>query len=144
MRSGNFLERFRLAGAPGAAAGAGVPADRRAERSAELEPVFREFSGMVGEVRRIRDEATADAERIRSEAVEQARAVVDAARNNVGVERADAAARAGGRAGQETAATLASAERDAALVRSRAEDRMPDYVSRALVRARNVVAEDEP
>ena len=47
-RTRELLERFRPAGTPGAAGGRGVPVDRVAERSAELEPVLELLSRHVG------------------------------------------------------------------------------------------------
>ena len=41
----DYVRRFRPAGAPGAAAPAGVPADRGAELDAELAGVFEELRG---------------------------------------------------------------------------------------------------
>ncbi|MGH8867626.1 MAG: hypothetical protein ACRDYU_06490, partial [Actinomycetes bacterium] len=75
-RSGDFLERFRPAGAPGAAAAAGVPADRVAELSAELEPVLARLAGTQREAERIRAAARRDAEQRRDHATASARALV--------------------------------------------------------------------
>ncbi|MDI9914454.1 hypothetical protein [Rhodococcus sp. IEGM 1379] len=139
MRFDNFLERFRPAGAPGAAAAVGVPADRPLELAAELEPVFGELSGVVAHARRIREQASFDADQIRCEAKEKAHVLVESAGNELEDVRAAAMASAGERAQQVSQAALAAAELDAAAVRSRAADRLPAYVDRALDLARNVL-----
>ena len=140
MRFDNFLERFRPAGAPGAAAAVGVPANRPSELAAELEPVFGELSGVVAQARRIREQASSDADQIRCEAKEKAHILVESARHDIEDVRAAAMASAGERAQQVTQESLAAAERDAAAVRSRAADRLPAYVDHALDLVRNVLA----
>lgn len=76
----DLLQRFRPAGAPGPASATGVPADRVAERTAELEPVFESLRSTTAEVARIRQEAVVEAERRREQAREQAVARVADAR----------------------------------------------------------------
>ena len=48
-RTRGLLQRFRGAGAPGAASAVGVPADRVAETAAELEPVFARLAPVQAE-----------------------------------------------------------------------------------------------
>jgi vacuolar-type H+-ATPase subunit H len=60
----DFLDRFRPAGAPGAASRAGIPADRAAERYAELEPVVALLADTHAECGRIVTAARQEAERI--------------------------------------------------------------------------------
>jgi hypothetical protein len=131
-RSRDILQRFRSAGTPGAATPTGVPADRVAELSAELEPVLARLAAAQEEAARIRAEAQQEAERRRQSAAEDASALVAAAHRQAAAERADAALRLARRAEQETAATLAAAERDAMTVGRRAAERMPAYVERVV------------
>lgn len=94
----DLLQRFRPAGAPGPATATGVPADRVAERAAELEPVFESLRSTTDDVARIRQEAVAEAEHRREQAREQAVSRVADARLEADAIRA---------------ATLADAQRDA-------------------------------
>ncbi len=135
-RSRDLLDRFRPAGTPGAAARTGVPADRAAELSTELEPVLARLADSEEAARRIRTEAEAEAERRRREAAGRARALVDTARRQAEAERADAAARVAEQAEAETAATVAAGDEAAAQVRRRALDLMPGYVARAVAALR--------
>jgi hypothetical protein len=74
----DFLYRFRPAGAPGAAAEAGVPIDRTAELTAELEPLFASLARTERECANIRDHAKADAAAIRDQQADLARGVISA------------------------------------------------------------------
>ena len=67
----DFLERFRPAGTPGAAAQGGVPADRIADTAAELEPVFMMLDDVHAEAARIRRCAVEHADAIRQSPVRQ-------------------------------------------------------------------------
>lgn len=58
----DFLDRFRPAGAPGAASRAAVPADRTAELASELVPVLALLAGTDAECDRIITAARRDAE----------------------------------------------------------------------------------
>ena len=57
----DFFSRFRPAGAPGAAARAGVPADRLREREAEVGPVLALLDSTEAECERIVGQARRDA-----------------------------------------------------------------------------------
>lgn len=130
----DLLQRFRPVGTPGAAAPAGVPVDRVAELSRELQPVFDELAPTVAEVARIREAAEAEA-RVRLErAAEEARLIVDSARRQAEGERAATAARRLRRVERETATALADAQREAAEIARRAHDRSAGYVARILDR----------
>jgi len=133
----DFLDRFRPAGAPGAAARAGVPADRARELAAEVDPVLALLDGVQAECERIietarreADRITADAhagaERIGREAGERARAARDKAAGEV---------LAQARAQARQAATDASEQ--ARQVRRLVQRRLPGLVTSAvgLVRA---------
>jgi hypothetical protein len=64
---GDFLNRFRPAGAPGAASRIGVPADRAAELSAELEPVLAMLAATEAECSRLVTQAEQQTGRIGAE-----------------------------------------------------------------------------
>lgn len=76
----DLLQRFRPAGAPGAATATGVPADRSEERAAELAGVFAVLEATVAEAERVRQSVRARAQEIRNSAREQALATVAQAR----------------------------------------------------------------
>lgn len=143
-RSRDFLERFRPAGTPGAAAKTGVPADRVAELSAELEPVLALLADAERQADAIRAEAQRESERVRRRADEHARVLVATARRDAEAERSDAAARVTKRAETETAETLAAAERDAAEVRRRGAELMPAYVDQVVAAVRAAAAWTAP
>jgi hypothetical protein len=127
-----LLQRFRPAGTPGAAAPAGVPADRTAELGRELQPVFDELAGTVAEVAGIRQAAAEEARDRRERAAAQARGIVESARRRAEAERADAAARILGHSEQEKASTVAAARREAADIARRADERSAAYVDRMI------------
>ena len=115
----DFLDRFRPAGAPGAASRAGVPANRAAELSAELEPTLALLTGTHTECDRIIGTARRDAGRIADDAREQAAAIAADAQDRAraaregAVEQALAAARAEASAAMTAAQTHASRRRAA-------------------------------
>ena len=135
-RSRDILQRFRPAGTPGAASAAGIPVDRVAEASAELEPVLALLAETQAEASRLRRDAEREAERRRQDAAARATAVVAAAHRQATAERADAALRVSTRVQGESTAALAEAERDAEAVRRAAAERMPAYVDRVLALTR--------
>lgn len=126
-----FLERFRPAGAPGAAAAA-VPADRRTTLAAELEPVFALLDDAEEECRRLLDEAEARAQSIRRAAGDEAAALVEQAHADAAAERATAAATVRKAAEEEREALAAAAEEEARRIDAVAGERLPDLVARAL------------
>jgi hypothetical protein len=137
-RARDFLTRFRPVGTPGAAASAGVPADRVAEAEAELEPLFAMLADTEAEVDHIR--ASADQRIVESHrlAGERAAEVLAQARLSADAERASASARARTVADQEVAHELAAATAQAAHVRQSTNDQMDAQVAEILaaVRAR--------
>jgi hypothetical protein len=138
----DFLQRFRPAGAPGAAAAA-VPADRRTELAAELEPIFARFSAFEEERGRLLAAAADAADRLRAAGREQAAALVADARGRSAAERAAAAAqvRSAGAAGD--AALVAEARAEAEAVRQRAVARLPVLVDDAVGSVRALAGKDE-
>jgi hypothetical protein len=133
----DILRRFRPAGAPGAAAVAGVPADRVAEAAAELGPVLDLLAEVEAACAELREAGRRDADATLARAREQAAGVIASARMRAEGERAATAARARAEAEGESARRLAGAERDAAEVLERAERRMPGYVARVVAMVRN-------
>jgi hypothetical protein len=83
----NFLSRFRPAGTPGAPMRGGVPADRVAEREAELQPVLELLEETRAQAERIRAAAREAADDRRRQAGQQADAVIAAARLRADAER---------------------------------------------------------
>ncbi|WP_067453172.1 hypothetical protein [Actinomadura macra] len=136
----DLLERFRPAGAPGAAAVA-VPADRRSVLAAELEPVFALLAGTEEERHRLADEAERDARAVRDAAREEAAALVRRAKADAAAERAEAAAAVRRGAVEAEQARVAAAREEAARIGAVAAARMPELVERA-VRALGVLSAD--
>lgn len=138
-RSQTFFQRFRPAGTPGAAAKPGVPADRAAELSAELEPVLALLTDTVEQARRIRDAGRKRAEQLRRSADERAAALLERARSDAEAERSDAAARTGRQAEAESTAIITAAEQDAAAVRRHGDERMGEQVDQIVAQVRRAV-----
>lgn len=132
--SRGFLDRFRASGTPGAAAGAGVPADRVAERNVELAGVFERLAPVEARARRIRAGAEERAEERRNAAVEQHQRILAAARRDAEAERRDAAARVTALAEAETQQALTTADREAARIAAQAEQVVPDLAEQVLAR----------
>ena len=136
----DLLDRFRPVGAPGAAAPAGVPADRVAELSRELQPVFDELVEVQRQCAELRTAAAAEATARRGAGAARARAIVAAARLDAEAQRADAAARERRETEQESAATIAAAEREAAEIHRRAEERMDGHVAHVVSAVLHAIA----
>lgn len=143
-RSRDLLQRFRPAGAPGTAAAAGVPADRVAELSAELEPVLAQLDETGEEAVRIRAEGSREAARIRAEAEQRARTMVATAVREAEGDRLAAAARVNQRAAAEAAQTVAVARAEAAELRREADERLQQYADRVLAAVRSALPGDAP
>lgn len=135
-----FLERLRPSGTPGAAALAGVPADRVAERSAELEPLLAQVEDTQALAARIRADADAEALRRRDAAAERARALLAQARRDAEGERRAVAAAARSRAQEEGRVRAEEAAAEAARVSAAAAARMPALVDRIVADARRELA----
>jgi vacuolar-type H+-ATPase subunit E/Vma4 len=131
-----FLERFRTSGTPGAAAGAGVPADRVAEREAELATLFEKLDAVEAEAARIRAAGLAEAERLRADAAARSRALLAQAERDADAERRQAAARVTALAEAETAQALVAAQNEAARVWAHAEQVRPQVVAEVLATVR--------
>jgi vacuolar-type H+-ATPase subunit H len=144
LRSRDLLQRFRLAGTPGAASVAGVPADRVAEVSAELEPVFIQLSDVQEQARRLRAAGQDEAEKRRLDARDQARARVSAAHREADAIRAEAAAEVRRQADAETLAVLSAADQDADRIRRQVAERLPGYVDRVVTLVRTTYLDPRP
>ena len=140
-RAREFLERFRPSGTPGAAARPGVPADRLAERSAELEPVFARLAETEADAATIRAAARREADQRRLQGQERAQAVLATGRHQVAADRAELAAQVRHQASVETAAIISAAHDEADAVRTRAGQRLPAMVDRVVSDVRAELAE---
>jgi hypothetical protein len=129
-RARDFLERFRPVATPGAASALGVPADRVAELSVELAPVFAALASTEHEADRRRADADAWAASRVAAAEVTADAIVAEGRRRAEEERLAAATEAARRGEEESAAVLAVAERDAAQVASGAAARTNELLHR--------------
>jgi vacuolar-type H+-ATPase subunit H len=138
----DFLTRFRPAGSPGAAARAGVPADRSGELESEVAPVLA-----------LLDDTQAERERLITQARHEAEQIVAAARSAAGAIAADAAQRAETAreqaaqqvmtaARRQAARTADIARHQAAQVSELARQRMPALVSRVIDTIRQLQVED--
>jgi vacuolar-type H+-ATPase subunit H len=142
-RSRDILTRFRPTGTPGAAAPTGVPSDRVAEATAELEPVIALLADAQQEAAGIRADAEREAERRLREATEYERSLVASAHRQAEAERANASLQATGRAEEDAASTLSTAEREAADIRQRASERMSAYVDAVVSAVRGALHDPE-
>lgn len=131
-----FLDRFRPAGAPGAATGAAVPSDRVASVAAELAPVFDALIATVAQCDRIREEARAEAARRTETADEEARAALSRAAVEAEADRAAEAARLHGGAAAAATRLLDEADQQARQLRIRADARRSGLVAEITARVR--------
>jgi hypothetical protein len=130
--SRGFLDRFRASGTPGAAAGAGVPADRVSERDVELAALLERLSATEHEARDIRSTAHDRATARREAGAAESRRLVAAARRDAESDRRDAAARVAALSEHETAQTLAAASAEAERIREHAVGSLPRYADRVV------------
>jgi hypothetical protein len=138
----DFLNRFRPAGTPGAAARAGVPVDRAAEAAAELGPVLALLAGTERECARLREDAQREAERTRQQARERAAALVAGARERAPGVRAAAASKARASADAEAAGVVAAAGRQAAALDELAAQRTGGLVAEVVAAVRAASAKE--
>jgi hypothetical protein len=132
----DFLSRFRPIGTPGAAAKAGVPADRAVEAADELEPLFAMLADTEAEVDRIRTSAETSIAEGHRLAAEHAEQLLAEARLGADAERADASAKARAAVDQEGARQLEVAETEASRIRVSAEARLDTQVAAILAEVR--------
>ncbi|MFB9907796.1 hypothetical protein [Allokutzneria oryzae] len=127
-----ILRRFRPAGAPGAAAPAGVPADRPTYQAKELAPVLALLDDSEREAERIRQDGLERAAAHRRAGRENARAIVAEAEAATEPLRAAVAAAAQKAGDAELAGLDATARLAVERVRHHAAERMPALVDRAV------------
>ena len=139
-----ILRRFRPAAAPGAAAPAAVPVDRRAELAAELTPVLSELDDVQDCCEALLREGEETAGRLRREGeVEEARLLATAAEQTP-VERNEAVAQWRSAGEGEISAMIADAREEAERVTQVVAARLPglaDMIAE-LVRATGAESSD--
>jgi Zn-dependent protease len=128
----DFLARFRPAGAPGALAPVGVPADRSRELEAEVGPVLAMLESTAAERARIIDQARYEAEQITAAARAKAAGIAADAERRALAAREEAARQEVALARDEAARAVDSARQQAARTRELARQRMPDLVGRTV------------
>jgi flagellar biosynthesis/type III secretory pathway protein FliH len=128
----DFLERFRPAGSPGAAAQGGVPADRIGDSAAELAPVFMMLDDVRSQATRVRRCAIEQAEIIRRDAGRRAAEIATAAESQAQMARAAEFERARKLTAAEGTRSATERTRELDELRARVEARMPDYIDRVL------------
>jgi len=138
----DFLARFRPAGSPGAAARAGVPADRSGELESEVAPVLALLADTEAERERLITQASRDAEQIVAAARSAAGAIAADAAQRAETVREQAARQVMTAAREQAARTVEDARQQAAQVRELARQRMPALVSRTVGTIRQLQGED--
>jgi hypothetical protein len=139
-RARDFLARFRPVGTPGAAAAAGVPADRMVEAAAELEPLFAMLADTEAKAESIHTSADQRIAENHELAAERAIEVLAQARLRADAERADASAKARAVADQQAAQELAVAEDEAARIQESANELMDAQVAEIVAAVRERLA----
>lgn len=125
----DFLSRFRPAGAPGAAARAGVPVDRERELEAEVIPVLTLLDGTRDDCTAIIGQARRDADGITASARAEAAAIRADGDQRASAARNEAARRLADAAAADAAAMVAAAQRQQARIGELARARMPAMVT---------------
>ena len=133
----DILERFRPAGAPGAATSTGVPSDRVAELSAELGPVLTLLSDTERETARIRREGDDVAARVRADAAARAAATISAARDRAEAARAEVADLQHRRSRIDAERELSDARRTIVGIERTSRAQVPDLVARVVAAVRS-------
>jgi hypothetical protein len=138
----DFLMRFRPAGTPGAAARAGVPADRSGELESEVAPVLALLADTDAERERLITRARREAEEIVAAARSAADAITADAARRADTVREQAAQQVLTAARKQAARTTQAAAQQAAQIRELARQRMPALVSRVVGTIRQMQAEE--
>lgn len=128
-RAPRLLRRFLPAGAPGPAGLAGVPADRVADVTAELAPVFAALAATEVQCDEVLEGGRRDALDAGQRATELVRVIAATAERRAAAERLDALARAQRATEEHTATELAAARAEADRVHGDALERMSGYVA---------------
>lgn len=136
-----ILGRFKPAGAPGPSTGAAVPADRAAERAAELQPLFASLEVVEAEARVIRCRAVQEAAAIRDEARRRAETIVGEAVGRAAIEQDRSEHQARAAAEESCAALVDQARARAESLRARARTPVHDYVDRIVTQFADALRE---
>lgn len=128
----DFLDRFRPAGAPGAAGRAAVPADRSAELAAELMPVLTLLDDADGACARTVAQAHAEAQRILAAARAEAAAQLEDAGHRADAVRAETVQHVVAAAQAEADGAVTSARLQAGEIARLAGQRIPAGAARAV------------
>ncbi|MDJ0322690.1 hypothetical protein QMG61_02790 [Cryobacterium sp. PH31-AA6] len=132
MARPNILDRFRPAGAPGAAGPAGVPSSDRLGPAAELAAVFAALATDVESCQGLVQAARLASESELSHARESADALIAQARLDAGAEQSRAAARVLDAASETDTQLLERADGEAAELRETGTARMPAAVRQVI------------
>ena len=132
----DILRRVRPAAAPGPAATGGVPADRVAEREAELAPVLALLEDVERECAQLLEAARAAATERRAQGDGQVEAVLAAGRRRADEERAAAAAARRGLADEEAQRVVRDSQDEARRTIDVGRQRLPGLVSAAAEQVR--------
>ncbi len=132
----DFMDRFRPAGTPGAAARPGVPADRSADAAAELTGLLVLLDDVQDAAQKIRRDAAERADEIRRAAHQQAAQIVEQAQRDAGSVHAQAEANARNAAAAGWAAMRAQTAAEIEQLQARAAESLPHFVDRVVSQAR--------
>lgn len=135
----DFLSRFRPAGAPGAAARAGMPVDRERELAAEVGPVLALLDGTERECALVVARARHDADEIMAGARAEAAAIAADGARRGSAARDEAGRRLTEAAAADAAAMVAAARRQADQVRALAARRVPGLADLAAGQLRQLL-----
>ncbi len=138
----DFLTRFRPAGSPGAAARAGVPADRSGELEAEVASVLARLDESEAERGRLIAQARRDAEQIVAAARSAADAIAADGAQRAETVREQAAQQVVAAARTQADRTTQVATEQAAQIRELARERMPALVGRIVGTIRQLRVEE--
>lgn len=133
----DLLERFRPAGAPGAATPAGVPSDRATALSDELGPVLALLADTEQECARIRREGEDLATRVRTDAAARSAAAVAAGRDRAEAARAEVVELQHRRSKADAERELSQAHRTIATIERTSRAGVPDLVARVVEAVRS-------
>jgi vacuolar-type H+-ATPase subunit H len=140
----DFLSRFRPAGAPGAAARTGVPADRGRELEAEVSPVLALLDETQGECDQLVGQARRDAGAIMAAARAEVAAIEAAGGRRAEEARDEAARRLTDAAAADADAMMATAQQQAVGIRALAGQRMPAMANLAVGELRRALLAADP
>ena len=138
----DFLTRFRPAGSPGAAARAGVPADRSGELESEVAPVLALLDDTRAERERLITQARREAEQITAAARSAADTIAADAAQYAGTVREQAAQQVMTAAREQATRTVDAAGQQAAQIRELARQRTPALVGRVVGMIRQLQVEE--